>query len=217
VIENLFKCLRDHKDQANFCKLLKIYFDGVLNLRDFVTLFNGRYLARLQPQVKDEIEKLLPTRNASRRGVSLLIKPWNDLDHQAFEKISPDSSYYRIDDRDGFPIPTCTAKELDPVFKANLNDRYLSLATGSEKAETRGATESVKNQYADRLYQNEDRLYEKDTQIDNIRKTYYRVCQVLEEFQAMTEGEQAVFKFPLERLSPLPQYWEHRWKKQIFD
>ena len=81
----------------------------------------------------------------------MLIKPWNDLDHQAFEKISPDSSYYRIDDRDGFPIPTCTAKELDPVYKNNLNDRYLSLATGSEKAETR-TTESVKNQYADRLY-----------------------------------------------------------------
>ena len=37
----------DLKDQANFCKLLKIYFDGVLNLRDFVTLFNGRFLSKL--------------------------------------------------------------------------------------------------------------------------------------------------------------------------
>lgn len=31
----------------------------------------------------------------------------------------------------------------------------------------------------------------------------------------MPEAEQATFKFPLERLSPLRQYWEHRWKKQI--
>lgn len=78
----------------------------------------------------------MPTRNASRRQYSTLIRPWNDLENQPFEKISPDSSYYKIDDRDGeFPIPTCTAKMEDEVYWKNLNDYYLSLATGSEKAE----------------------------------------------------------------------------------
>ena len=84
VIENMFKCLRDPKDQMNFCRLLSIYFEGILNLRDFIMLFNARFLPKLQPQVKDEIEKLLPTRNIARRAISVLIKPWNDFEHHAF-------------------------------------------------------------------------------------------------------------------------------------
>lgn len=163
VFENLFKSLRDVKDQYMFCKLLHIYFAGVLSLREFVTLYDSKFAARLRQEVKDEVEKLLPTRNASRRLQSTLIKPWNDLENQAFEKISPDSSYYRIDEKDGnFPIPTCTAKMLNPVYRDNLNDRYLSLATGSEKTET-NQQHNIKNQFAEKLYQNEDRLYDKDT------------------------------------------------------
>lgn len=85
------------------------------------------------------------------------------MENQPFEKISPESSYYRIDDRDGdFPIPTCTAKMSDEIYMNNLNDYYLSLATGSEKAENNQAY-SIKNQYADKLFHNEDKLYERDT------------------------------------------------------
>ena len=69
------------------------------------------------------MEKLLPTRDQSRRPLSKLLKPWNDTENlqtnQSFEKI-PDSSYYRIEE--GFPIPTCTMKMLDPIYYENLND-----------------------------------------------------------------------------------------------
>ena len=40
VFENLFKSLRDEKDKQNFAKLLKIYYEGILSLKDFVMLYN---------------------------------------------------------------------------------------------------------------------------------------------------------------------------------
>lgn len=75
------------------------------------------------------------------------MNPWNDLDNQAFEKI-PDSSYYKIEDE--FPIPTCTGKMLNPIFQKNINDRYLSLATGSEKTEN--SKFAFKNNYEEKIF-----------------------------------------------------------------
>lgn len=40
VFENLFKSLRDEKDRHNFAKLLKIYYEGILSLKDFIMLYN---------------------------------------------------------------------------------------------------------------------------------------------------------------------------------
>ena len=70
-----------------------------------------------------------------------------------------DSSYYKIDE--GFPIPTCTVKMTQAVYYNNLNDAYLSLATGSENKKFRNTNE-------EKIYTTEDKMYEYDTQIDNI-------------------------------------------------
>lgn len=43
VFEKLFKSLRDTKDHYSFCKLLHIYFIGILPLKDFVTLYENKF------------------------------------------------------------------------------------------------------------------------------------------------------------------------------
>jgi hypothetical protein len=117
----------------------------------------------VRQEIKDEIEKLLPTRDMNRRALSNLLKPWNDIENQTFERL-PDSSYYRIED--GFPIPTCTRKMMDPVYHENINDQYLSLATGSENFKFK-----FRNTNEEGIYKTEDKMYELDTQIDNIERS----------------------------------------------
>ena len=99
------------------------------------------------------MDKLLPTRDINRRNLSNLLKAWNDTENSTFEKYQ-DSTYYKIDE--GFPIPTCTMKMTDEVYYKNLNDVYLSLATGSENKKFRNTNE-------DKIYTIEDKMYEYDT------------------------------------------------------
>lgn len=103
-MENLFKSLRDEKDWQIFCKLLYLYFDGVISITEFFMLFDEKFSSKLKQDIKEEIIKLLPTRDQSRRFLSNLLKAWNDTENQTFEKIS-NSSYYRIDE--SFPMPSC--------------------------------------------------------------------------------------------------------------
>jgi len=58
-------------------------------------MFDERFGSRIKPELKKEIEELLPTRDGQRRLQSDILKPWNDLENQKFEKIH-DSSYYKI-------------------------------------------------------------------------------------------------------------------------
>jgi len=95
------------------------------------------------------MDKLLPTRDVNRRNLSNLLKAWNDTENQTFEKVA-DSSYYKIDE--GFPIPTCTIKMTEEVYFKNLNDAYLSLATGSENKRFRNTNE-------EKIYTTEDKMY----------------------------------------------------------
>jgi len=113
--------------------------------------------------VKEEIQKLLPTRDSNRRMLSNLLKPWNDIENQKFELL-PNSSYYKIEE--GFPIPTCTGKMLDEIYHGNINDQYLSLATGSENFKFK-----FRNTNEEQIYKTEDKMYELDTQIDNIERS----------------------------------------------
>jgi len=69
--------------------------EGVIGLRDFFNMFDERFGSRIKPELKKEIEELLPTRDGQRRLQSDILKPWNDLENQKFEKIH-DSSYYKI-------------------------------------------------------------------------------------------------------------------------
>ena len=125
-------------------------------------MYDDKFQQKLKQEIKDEMDKLLPTRDINRRNLSNLLKAWNDTENTTFEKVA-DSSYYKIDD--AFPIPTCTMKMSDPVYYSNLNDVYLSLATGSENKKFRNTNE-------DKIYTIEDKMYEYDTQIDNIQKSY---------------------------------------------
>ena len=153
-----------------------MYFEGVFSLREYHTLYTLKFGSKLKQDVRDELEKLLPTRNANRRALSALLRQWNDLDNnQLFDKISPTQSYYKISE--AFPLPTCTAKLREDLYKDNLNDKYLAI--GTERAENT-TNHKIQNIFSEKLFHNEDKLYEKDTQIDNIKKTYYRICNIID-------------------------------------
>jgi len=57
-----------------------------------------------------------------------------------------------------FPVPTCTGKQIDPIYFLNINDRYLSLATGSENFKFK-----FRNINEENIYKAEDKLYEVDS------------------------------------------------------
>ena len=155
-IDNLFKSLKDDRDWSSFCKMLYLYIEGVLSHTQFCKMFYDKFSQKqIKPEVREELEKLLLTRDKNRRIVSNLLKPWNDTENQKYEKI-PNSSYYRIGEE--FPIPTCTRKQLEEVYFKNINDQYLSLATGSENFKFK-----FRNTNEDSIYKNEDKLYEFDT------------------------------------------------------
>lgn len=177
-----------------------MYFEGVFSLTEFSKLYEEKFANKLKQEIKDEIEKVIPTRDQNRRALSNLLKPWNDTENQTFEKI-PDSSYYKIEE--GFPIPTCTRKMMDSIYWSNINDQYLSLATGSENFKFK-----FRNTNEELIYKTEDKMYELDTQIDNIKKSYKIVNDLYVKFEELSEDEQAVYKFPCHLLNPLRFYWD---------
>lgn len=115
--------------------------------------------------MRKEFEILLPTRDHNRRYLSDILKPWNDLENQKFEKIHG-SSYFKLDK--DFPKPICTAK-VDPrhdmFYKNLLNDTFLSLALGSENFKFK-----FRNINEENIFKNEDEMYKFDTQIEMFEK-----------------------------------------------
>lgn len=65
-------------------KLFTLYIEGVIGIKDFYTIFDDRFGAKLKPDLKKELEVLLPTRDNGRRMQSDILKPWNDLENQKF-------------------------------------------------------------------------------------------------------------------------------------
>ena len=94
------------------------------------------------------------------------------------------------------------------MYFKNLNDAYLSLATGSENKRFRNTNE-------EKIYSTEDKMYEYDTQIDNIRKSHDIVVRQCEIFDRLTPAEQSNYKFPVKKLSPLRFYWDKKFKKLV--
>ena len=43
IFDNFFKTLKDEKDWISFCKLFKLYFDGVISLREFFNLYDCKF------------------------------------------------------------------------------------------------------------------------------------------------------------------------------
>lgn len=88
--------LSSDAEWQEFNKLFKLYLDGVISIEQFFLLFDERFAYKLSESLKEEVKNLFPTKDHSRRCQSNILKPWNDLENQKFEKI-PDSSYYKID------------------------------------------------------------------------------------------------------------------------
>ena len=58
-------------------------------------------------------------------------------------------------------------------------------------------------------------MYELDTQIDNIERSREIIRKQCDEFDQLSEADQAKYKFPTHLLSPLRYYWDQRFRKQI--
>lgn len=192
VLDNMFKSLKEEKDWHCFCKLLYLYFEGVFTLTEVLKLFEDKFSNKVKQEIKEEVGKLIPTRDQNRRAVSNLLKTWNDIENLNqlnFEKI-PDSSYYKI--TEGFPVPTCTKKMLEEIYFGNINDKYLSASIGLENFKSK-----FRNTNEENVYRTEDKMYEIDTQIDNVEKSLKIVQDQLTEFELLSEEEQNTFKFPV--------------------
>ena len=42
-LDNLFKSLRDDKDWTVFCKMLNLYFEGVISIKELMELFDEKF------------------------------------------------------------------------------------------------------------------------------------------------------------------------------
>jgi len=160
AFENFYKALRSEQDWILFCKFFSLYFDGVINIKLFALEFDDRF-SYVRQEVRDELTDFLFSRENSRRTHSDILRPWNDLEHQTFQKLAG-SSYLKMNK--DFPLPICTQKinpEHNGFYPKLLNDYYLSLATGSENYKFK-----VRNVNEDMIFKNEDDMYKIFQQID---------------------------------------------------
>ena len=96
IFDNLHKAIRNDEEWLEFSKFFMLYLDGVISINDMFVLFEDKFGHKIKEELKNEIEILLPTRDHNRRLQSDILRPWNDLENQKFEKMQ-DSSYYKID------------------------------------------------------------------------------------------------------------------------
>jgi len=122
------------------------------------------------------LDRLLQSRDQSRRAHSNLLKPWNDLESR-FERVG-ESSYFKIED--DFPNPTASYKMMVDVYHKNINDKYKSVSTGSENKNYRNTNEES-------MYKNEDKLFELDMLLDNLERCVKIAWGELSEFEGLPE------------------------------
>ena len=173
-------------------------------------MFDERFGSRIKPELKKEIEELLPTRDGQRRLQSDILKPWNDLENQKFEKIQ-DSSYYKIGQQ--FHLPICSAKmnpEHNNHYRGALNERNLSLSMYSEHFKCK-----VRNGHEDLIFKNEDEMYKLATQIEMFQKCRDVVEVEIQEYDLLSAKERAKYEFPRHKFSPLMHYWEKKYKDAL--
>lgn len=87
VFESLHKQMKSETDWVNFNKLLLLYIEGVIGLNDLSVIFREKYGHRIKEDLMQELEELFPSRDHNRRHLSDLLKPWNDHEHNKFEKL----------------------------------------------------------------------------------------------------------------------------------
>mmetsp|Transcript_28671 Transcript_28671/g.43291 ORF Transcript_28671/g.43291 Transcript_28671/m.43291 type:complete len:459 (+) Transcript_28671:1713-3089(+) len=205
AFENLHKAMRNEDEWILFCKMFLLYFDGVINLASFSSQFEDKFGSFLKQEVKQEIAEVLQSRDTSRRTFSDILRPWNDLENQEFSKV-PNSSYFKM--HETFPLPICSQK-INPKHGGHylkiLNDRYLSLATGSESYQFK-----VKNINEDMIFKNEDDMYKMDQQIDLYERCLSIVQKEIAYFQGLDSVEKEKYHFPAKKLRPMICYMEDK-------
>ena len=173
-----------------------LYFEGVINIHEFFSLFDDRFASYLDSDIKQNWGDMIGTRDFYRRFQSEILKPWNDIENQRYEKI-PGSSYYKIDKE--FRLPICSGKENPKnreFYKKLLNDDYLSLATGSENYKFK-----VRNLNEEIIYKTEDDMFKIDFQIDMFEKC----LKVIQEQIAVYEELKAQNKYDMLREYTFPR------------
>jgi len=180
TFESLHKALKTDSNWMEFTKIFMLYLEGIVSLQDMFMLFGEKFGFKIKEDLREEVEHLLPTRDHNRRLKSDILRPWNDLENQRFEKIQ-DSSYYKLDK--DFPLPVCTAK-LHPshgaFYQQFLNERYLSLSMGSENFKFK-----IRNVNEDLMFKNEDEMYKLDTQIEMFQKCLNVVQEEITRFDEL--------------------------------
>jgi histone deacetylase complex regulatory component SIN3 len=84
------------------------------------------------------------------------------------------------------------------------------LATGSE--DNKG---KFPNPNLEHIFKTEDKMFELDTQIDNIEKSLKIIVELCTSFDTQSEADQAKYKFPCHLLNPLRFYWDTKFRKGI--
>jgi hypothetical protein len=87
--------IKNDYEWVEFAKLFSIYLDGIISIDQLYQLFDDKFGYKLNESLREEIKVLFPSRDQSRRGNSNILKPWNDLENQKFDKV-PGSSYCKI-------------------------------------------------------------------------------------------------------------------------
>lgn len=202
----IFK-LKDPKDWEAFCKILSLYMDGVFSLKQFFILFDEKFKSKFKPEVKEELDKLLQSRDTTRRTNCKMLKSWNDVEGFNLERV-PSQCYYKLTAE--FPNPIATKKMTDPIYYLNINDKYISVSTGSENSNCRNT--NVVN-----IFKVEDKLFEFDMQIDNMSRSLEILDGEISKFNCLSESEQAVFTLSQNKFEPMRYLWDKKWKTKIID
>ena len=164
-----------------FIKLFLLYIEGVISLKDFFSQFDEALGWKIKQDLKKDLQVFLPTRDSSRRVGSDILKPWNDLPNQKFEKIL-DSSYYRMPDN--FPLPICSAKMEAPpdVYQQFLNERYLSLSMGSENFKFKDMR-YLDNKFVKIIVVNKGDAYQFERFVDRVQQQKIHELKIAEDFK----------------------------------
>jgi histone deacetylase complex regulatory component SIN3 len=139
-------------------KLIELYTIGVMSLSDLMLLVKDLKCKESECLDSDEIflqlERILGTRERSRRVNNLLLKPVSEADVSTFKKEDRISSSYYLLSKD-FPIPICTGRLENNITV--MNDHYCSVTHGSENFKFK-----QKYEFEENLFRTEDAIYSYD-------------------------------------------------------
>jgi hypothetical protein len=136
-----------------------------------------------------------------------MLRSWNEIEGLGFEKVE-EQSYFKLDHT--WPDPICSKKMTESVYFSNINDKYISISTGSEN-------KNCRNTNVENIYKAEDRLFELDMQIDNIAKSLAILKREIATFELLPPEQQAHFKLPHSKFQPLNYLWDKKARGRMLE